>query len=142
MFAGSVVAWLCLPVERAVAQVPAPKAEVGLDLGLKDTAVTSDGDRLEAGRFFRSIEQQIATAQRRGHKRQAKRLHRSAVRRRKDALHKFSRTIVNEYQRIVVGDVSSLKTGKDPDGQIRARCRLGNAQDISAVQGPAGRQVR
>jgi putative transposase len=53
--------WLCLPVEHAVAQVPAPKAEVGLDLGLKDTAVTSDGDRLEAGHFYRSIEQKIAS---------------------------------------------------------------------------------
>src|SRR5271156_2330569 len=104
--------WLCLPIEHAVAQVPAPKAEVGLDLGLKDTAVTSDGDRLEAGHFYRSIEQQIAQAQRRGHKRQAKRFHRTAARRRKDALHRFSRKIVNEYQRIVVGDVSSLKLAK------------------------------
>jgi IS605 OrfB family transposase len=104
--------WLCLPVEHMVAQVPAPKDAVGLDLGLKDTAVTSDGARFEAGRFFRSIEQKIASAQRRGHKRQAKRLHRTAARRRKDALHKFSTTIVNEYQRIVVGDVSSLKLVK------------------------------
>ena len=104
--------WLCLPVEHAVAQVPAPKADVGLDLGLKDTAVTSDGGRLEAGHFYRSIEQKIASAQRRGHKRQAKRLHRTAARRRRDALHRFSRTIVNEYQRIVVGDVSSLKLAK------------------------------
>jgi putative transposase len=104
--------WLCLPVEHAVAQVPAPKAEVGLDLGLKDTAVTSDGHKLEAGHFYRSIEQKIANAQRRGHKRQAKRLHRTAARRRKDALHKFSRTIVNEYQRVVIGDVSSLKLAK------------------------------
>jgi putative transposase len=88
------------------------KAELGLDLGLKDTAVTSDGDRLEAGHFYRSIEQQIAQAQRRGHKRQAKRLHRTAARRRKDALRKLSRTLVNQYQRIVVGDVSSLKLAK------------------------------
>jgi putative transposase len=104
--------WLCLPVERVVAQVPAPKDAVGLDLGLKDTVATSDEDKLVAGHFYRSIEQKIANAQRRGHKRQAKRLHRTAARRRKDALHKFSRTIVNEYQRMVVGDVSSLKLAK------------------------------
>jgi putative transposase len=104
--------WLCLPVERAVAQVPALKNAVGLDLGIKNTIATSDGDKLEAGRFYRSIEQQIASAQRRGHKRQAKRLHRTAARRRKDALHKFSRKMVNEYQTIVVGDVSSLKLVK------------------------------
>jgi putative transposase len=101
--------WLCLAVEQAVAQCAPLMEAVGLDLGLKDTVATSDGEKLEAGRFYRNIEQKIASAQRRGHKRQAKRLHRSAARRRKDALHKFSRRIVNGYQRIVVGDVSSLK---------------------------------
>jgi IS605 OrfB family transposase len=86
--------------------------EVGLDLGLKDTVATSDGEKLAAGRFYRNIEQKIARAQRRGHKRQAKRLHRTAARRRKDALHKFSRKIVDRYQRIFVGDVSSAKLVK------------------------------
>ncbi len=104
--------WLCLPAEHAVEHVPAPKDAVGLDLGLKDTVATSDGDKLQAGCFYRSIEQKIAAAQRRGHKRQAKRLHRTAARRRKDALHKFSRSLVNEYRTIVVGDVSSLKLTK------------------------------
>ena len=104
--------WLCLAVEQAVGRVPALKEAVGLDLGLKDTVATSDGEKLEAGHFYRSIEQKIASAQRRGHKRRAKRLHRSAARRRKDALHKFSRRIVNEYQSIVVGDVSSPKLAR------------------------------
>ena len=104
--------WLCVSVEHAVAQVPASKDAVGLDLCLKDTVATSDGDKLEAGHFYRFSEQRIASAQRRGHKRQAKRLHRSAARRRKDALHKFSRRIVNGYQRIVVGDVCSVKLAK------------------------------
>jgi IS605 OrfB family transposase len=91
---------------------PAPKAAVGLDLGLKDTVATSDGAKLQSGHFYRNIEQRIATAQRRGHQRQAKRLHRTAARRRKDALHKFSREVVNTYQTIVIGDVSSLKLAK------------------------------
>jgi putative transposase len=104
--------WLCLPVERQVFQSAAPKEAVGIDLGLKDIAATSDGDKLQAGHFYRNIEQKVASAQRRGHKRQAKRLHRTAARRRKDALHKFSRKIVNEYQTIKIGDVSSLKLAK------------------------------
>ena len=78
------------------------------DLGLKAVATTSDGGRLDAARFYRDVEQKIAQAQRRGHKRQAKRLHRKAARRRADALHKFSRKMVNQYQNIVVGDVSTL----------------------------------
>jgi IS605 OrfB family transposase len=104
--------WLCVPAEREVAPRLSKNEEVGLDLGLKDTAATSDGEKLEAGRFYRDIEQKIAQAQRRGHKRQAKRLHRTAARRRKDALHKFSRKIVDRYQKIFVGDVSSAKLVK------------------------------
>jgi putative transposase len=104
--------WLCLPVEEPVEQRPAPEESVGIDLGLKDIAVTSDGERLEAGRFYRRLETRIAQAQRRGHRRQAKRLHRTAARRRADALHKFSRRMVNQYETIVVGDVSSQKLVK------------------------------
>jgi len=101
--------WLCLPVELPVEQRAASEESVGIDLGLKDIAVTSDGERLEAGRFYRGIEARIAQAQRRGHRRQAKRLHRKAARRRADALHQFSRRLVNQYETIFVGDVSSQK---------------------------------
>ncbi len=104
--------WLCLPVERAVSEATASSDAVGIDLGLTDTAATSDGNKLIAGQFYRGIEKKIAQAQRRGHKRQAKRLHRQAARRRKDALHKFSRRIVDHYQHIFIGDVSSLKLVK------------------------------
>jgi putative transposase len=104
--------WLCLPVQQVVSQTVAQKEAVGLDLGLKDIVATSDGDKLEAGHFYRSIERKIADAQRRGHKRQAKRLHRTAARRRKDAIHKFSNKIVRTYQTINIGDVSSLQLAK------------------------------
>jgi len=87
--------WLCVPVPHETTESIAAKEAVGLDLGLKDTAATSDDEKLEAGRFYRHIQKRIAQAQRRGHKRQAKRLHRRAARRRKDALHRFSRKIVD-----------------------------------------------
>ena len=104
--------WLCLPVTVETQEGPAPREAAGIDLGVKDTAVTSDGKRLQAGRFFRGIEAKIARAQRRGHKRQAKRLHRRAANRRRDAIHKFTRKIVDRYEFIVVGDVSSPKLAK------------------------------
>ncbi len=104
--------WLCLPVDYTAEPTVAPKEAVGIDLGLKDIAVTSEGERLECGQFYRGLEGKIAQAQRRGHRRQAKRLHRKAARRRADALHKFSRKLVNRYQYIVVGDVSSSKLVK------------------------------
>jgi IS605 OrfB family transposase len=85
---------------------------VGIDLGLKAVATTSDGEVLEAGRFYRGIEQKMGQAQRRGHKKQAKRLHAKAANRRKDALHKFTTGIVRQYQAIVVGDVSAPQLAK------------------------------
>jgi IS605 OrfB family transposase len=104
--------WMTVPVEFAVEQSVAPREAVGIDLGLRAVATTSDGDVLEAAKFYRGAEQKIAQAQRRGHKRHAKRLHRNAARRRMDALHKFSRKIVDQYQKIVVGDVSTQKLAK------------------------------
>jgi putative transposase len=104
--------WLCLAADLPITQAEARGEAVGLDLGLKAAATTSDGEKLEAGRFYRNIELKIALAQRRGHKRQAKRLHRTAARRRKDALHQFSRKIIDRYQTIVVGDVSAPQLAK------------------------------
>ena len=104
--------WLCLPVEYSAEPTVAPKEAVGIDLGIKDAAVTSDGDRLEALRFYRDAQRKLAVLQRRGHLRQAKRLHRRIRRRRLDACHQFSKRVVNTYQTIFVGDVSSLKLAK------------------------------
>ena len=89
--------WLCLPVKIQAEDTVAPKEAVGIDLGLKDIAVTSDEGRLPAGHWTHSYSQKLAAAQRRGHKRQAKRIHRKAARCRADALHKFSRKIVDRY---------------------------------------------
>src|SRR5581483_11546662 len=101
--------WLCVPVKQKAEPCEAPEESVGIDLGLKAVAVSSEGERLDSGRFYRGLELKIARAQRRGHKRQAKRLHRRAARRRADALHKFTRMIVDRYRYIAVGDVSSQK---------------------------------
>lgn len=104
--------WLCVPVTMSQERSDAPREAVGIDLGLKDIAVTSDGERLEAGRWTQDAAEKLANAQRRGHKRQVKRIHRKIKRCRADALHKFSRSIVERYQTIIVGDVSSSKLVK------------------------------
>jgi putative transposase len=101
--------WICIPVQIRVEPSVAPRESVGIDLGLKSIATTSDGEKLEAGRWTHAYAGKLASAQRRGHPRQAKRIHRKISRCRADALHKFSRSIVERYQTIVVGDVSSLK---------------------------------
>jgi putative transposase len=104
--------WLCLPVEQTAEAIAAPKEAVGIDLGLKDAAVTSEGERLEALRFYRDAQRKLGSLQRRGHRRQAKRLHRRIRRRRLEACHRFSRRMVDTYQTIIVGDVSSLRLAK------------------------------
>jgi putative transposase len=104
--------WVCLPVEVSTEPTVAPKEAVGIDLGLKDAAVTSDGERLEAGRFYRDAQHRLGELQRRGHRRQAKRVHRTIRRRRQEACHRFSHQIIQTYQNIVVGDVSSVKLAK------------------------------
>jgi putative transposase len=99
--------YLCLPV-ASVDQTPAAqRLEVGVDLGLKETAVTSDGERLAAGVHYRGLEAKIGRAQRRGHREKVRRLHRQAARRPLNALHQFSRNLVDRYEMISIGDVSS-----------------------------------
>lgn len=103
--------FVCITVDVASA-APAPRAAVGIDLGLKAVATTSDGDTLPAIYAYRSLSERIAQAQRRGHKRQAKRLHAKAANRRRDAIHKFTSGIVRNYQHIVIGDVSARKLAR------------------------------
>lgn len=103
--------WLCLPVEYHTERTQAQREAVGIDLGLKAIATTSDGETLEAGRWTQRNAERLANAQRRG-KKQAKRIHRKIARCRADALHKFSRSVVDRYQMIFVGDVSSSSLAK------------------------------
>lgn len=135
--------YLCLPIQR-VDQSPAPAlAEVGIDLGLKVTATTSQGEALAAGRYYRSLEEKLGQAQRRGHKRRAKHIHRRAARRRRDALHKFSRLIVNRYHLIGIGDVSSLKLVKTKLSKAVLDCAWGELKRQLLYKGEsAGRVVR
>lgn len=53
------------------------------------------------------MEPKLAEAQRRGRKRQVKTIHAKIANRRKDALHKYSRQIVDQAGYIFIGNVSS-----------------------------------
>lgn len=97
-------------VNVEVAQSTATEA-VGLDLGLKECAVASDGQRIE-GRFFRKSEKKLAVAQRAGNKARARAIHAKIKNQRKDMLHKFSTAMVQQYGAVFVGNVSSSKLVK------------------------------
>ena len=86
-------------------------AAVGIDLGLKDCA-TASNEKKEHGRWYRQHELELAKAQRAHKKHRARAIHTKIANQRKDALHKFSTTIVRENAAIFVGDVASSKLVK------------------------------
>jgi len=86
-------------------------ASVGIDLGLKECAVASDGQRIE-GRFYRKLEPALAVAQRACKKKRVKAIHAKIANQRKDMLHKFSTKLVAENAAVFVGNVSSEKLVK------------------------------
>jgi putative transposase len=85
---------------------------VGIDLGLKHLAVTSDGEKIGNSKAYRSLEQKLAVAQRAGNRRRAKAIHAKIRNVRQDHLHKESSKIAKRYGLIVVGNVSSSKLAK------------------------------
>lgn len=106
--------WYFNVVVEVEVQPSVGQGAVGIDLGLKDVATCSDGEKLENGRFYRGLEDKLATAQRARNKRRVKAIHAKIKNRRKDVLHKFSRRLVDQHGEIVVGDVSSTKLAKTP----------------------------
>ncbi len=87
------------------------KTAVGVDLGCKEAAVDSAGNRL-LGRQYRALEAALGIAQRARNKQRVKAIHAKITNRRKDAQHKYSRKLVNENAAIFVGNVSSLRLAK------------------------------
>lgn len=99
--------WYFNVVVECSPDIPAGQESIGIDLGLKDTATCSDGRTLEAGRFYRDQQERLAIAQRARKKRRVQAIHAKIASRRKDALHKFSRKLVNTCGEIYVGNVKS-----------------------------------
>ena len=103
--------WYLNVVVKVQAKGSSATASVGIDLGLKEVAVASNGQRIE-GRFYRKLEADLGIAQRAHKKRRVKSIHAKIANQRKDALHKFSTALVRENAAIFVGDVASSKLVK------------------------------
>lgn len=103
--------YINLPVE-VPQRHDAPKRSVGIDLGLKDLATTSDGEKIQNVRHFRKMEKKLGSAQRARKKKQARNIHHRIKNARKDNLHKVSADISQNYNVIVVGDVSASRLAK------------------------------
>lgn len=85
---------------------------IGIDLGLKDLANISDGSKIEHPRWYRKMQERIATAQRAKKKKQTKKLHAKVKNQRADFLHKESSRLVKQHGAIFVGNVKPSAIAK------------------------------
>jgi IS605 OrfB family transposase len=101
-----------LVVEDIKPQLVKNNKSVGIDLGLKTIATLSDGRSLHRENQIKKYAEKLAMAQRAGKKRQVKNIHTKAKNVRKDWAHKETTKLVNEFDTIIIGDVSSQKLAK------------------------------
>lgn len=86
--------------------------EIGLDLGLKALATTSEGEVIENPRHFQVYAERLGIAQRSGNKARVRAIHTKIANARRDHHHKISRRLASEYAFIAVGDVNSPRLAK------------------------------
>jgi IS605 OrfB family transposase len=104
--------FLNIVIEIAEAHARLERRAVGIDLGLKNFAALSTGEKIENPRPLRQLSNKLATAQRAGKKRQAVNIHSRIVHARRDFHHKLSTRIVQEFDYIAVGNVHAAGLAK------------------------------
>ena len=113
--------YFCITVEIEV-EPDTDGTPVGIDMGLKEAAVASNGLRCRS-RWYRKLQQKIGIAQRARQKQRVKRLHAKVKNCRKNAQHKFSTKIIQGASAVYVGNVpvKLLTHGK----QAKSGCDAG-----------------
>ena len=103
-----------LPIKKQISE----PTSVGLDLGIKDFVITSDGKKFENKDFFKSAQTQLRVAQRSlsrktkgsSHYKKQKMivalLHEKIRNQRQDYLHKISKYLVDNYDTICLEDLA------------------------------------
>jgi putative transposase len=98
--------------------LPKTGKKVGIDLGLKDYAITSDGRKLSNHRYLKRYERKLKKAQQHlsrkqkgsnsyeNQRRKVAQLHEKVSNSRKDRLHKISKQLVEDYDVIVAEDLN------------------------------------
>lgn len=112
--------------ETEVQALPRTDSSVGIDVGLKDFAILSDGKVYKNPKFFCTLEKKLAKAQRilsrrkkgssNWHKQRIKvaRLHEKIANARADYLHKISANIVKNHDIIGIEDLQVSNMLKNP----------------------------
>jgi putative transposase len=103
----------CVAVPSAEPRSKA-RRDVCIDLGLEDLIATSDGEKVSAPQFYRSLEPKLAIAQRAGKKNRVRAIHAKIANRRRDSLQQFSTRLARAYDIIYVGNVNAAALAKTP----------------------------
>ena len=88
---------------------PTGEAELGIDLGLQDQIVCSDGVKYSRENLTRRHKDSLAMADRAHKKRRVKAIHAKVANQRKDWAHKTTTTIIRRACIIAIGNVSSAR---------------------------------
>jgi len=104
-------------VEEEIKELPKIDRKVGIDLGIKEFAILSDGTKIENPKWLRKTEKRIKLIQKSLSRKQKQsknyertrqklaKLHKKIANQRKDFLHKISSKIIHENQVIVLEDL-------------------------------------
>jgi len=110
--------FVSLGTEAEVSELPKTELAIGIDVGIKDLAILSDGTAYSNPNFFRTLEDKLAKAQRimsrrtigganwYKAKKKVARIHEKITDARNDYLHKISTEIVNNHDIIGMEDLS------------------------------------
>ena len=104
--------FLNIVIEVAEAAARPVRSSIGIDLGLKDFAALSNGEKIENPRYLRQLAGRLATAQRAGKRSLAANVHARIANARRDFQHKLSTRIVKEFDYIAVGNVNASGLAK------------------------------
>jgi putative transposase len=112
--------YACLSAQEERRQLPHCSEQIGVDLGLKHLAITSEGETFDAPKYLPKSEKRLKRMQRsvsrkkRGSNRRKKavrklaRLHEHVANQRKDYAHKLSRHLVNHFGLIAFEDLHTI----------------------------------
>ena len=118
--------YVSILVETGHEELPHRKQNIGLDLGIKDLCITSDGKKYENPQIIKRYERKLARLQRQlAHKKKCSSnyskkkkeialCHEKITNTRKDYLHKVSHEIISENQVIVSENLQIKNLAKNP----------------------------
>jgi len=101
-----------LVIEKTIHKRTSTGNVCGIDLGLKTLLTLSDGVEFDRGNLTKKYENKLAIAQRAKKKKQVTAIHDKIKNQRRDWSHKVSTLLIREYDKIVVGNVSSSQLMK------------------------------